>query len=245
INLQDKRIPLLPNIYSALYDYVSVLPVNDSNYQSSADNLLKGMDCNSRNFTFYLEWIFRNLIYLQQYKIEKTYNYVYNRYLNTAECKQKDSLFYSKITADLNRVVNVPIGSNIPSFKMSDSLNHISTIDALKQNADYTFIAFYDAECPHCKETMPKVSGFFATQKFPKTIQKIAFINPYTNNDEWRHFISNSKLENWLNMKPDNGDIKYMMDLHLTGNPSFFLIDKTGKVILKTFDQELLKAVLD
>ncbi|MGC4036929.1 MAG: thioredoxin-like domain-containing protein [Chitinophagaceae bacterium] len=244
INLQDKRIPLLPNIYSTLFDYVSVLPITDSNYRANVDNLLKGMDCNSRNFTFYLEWVFRNLIYLQQYKLEKTYNYVYNRYLNNPACIKKDSVFYSKITADLNRVINIPIGSIIPSFMMSDSTNHSFDINSLKQNSDYTFIAFYDAECPHCKETMPKVSNFFTTLQSSKTVQKIAFVNPYTNNNEWLQFIHMAKLENWMNVKPDKGDLKYMMDLHLTGNPSFFLIDKTGKVILKTFDQQMLNEAL-
>ncbi|UAY53579.1 TlpA family protein disulfide reductase [Ferruginibacter albus] len=244
-NLQDKRLQILPNIYSALNDYMTILPVVDSNYQSNVDVLLKGMDCNTRNYTFYLDWIFKNIIYYQQKKLEKTYNYVYNRYLNSEDCKKADSTLYARITNELNRVVNTPIGSIIPSFKMSDSADNYYTIDSLKLNAPYSFIAFFDPDCPHCQEIMPKVSAFFAAANFKDSIQKIAFLNAPYDSAQWHSFIVKSKLEHWLNVKAYQNDTEYMIDLKLTGNPNFYLIDNTGKILLKSADGEMIKSVIN
>jgi hypothetical protein len=56
IDLNDKRIKLLPNIYSSLFNYVKVLPITNENYKSNVDILLKGQTCKSPNYLYYLKY---------------------------------------------------------------------------------------------------------------------------------------------------------------------------------------------
>ncbi len=61
---------------------------------------------------------------------------------------------------------------------------------------------------------------------------------------DWQKFLIDSKLGNWLNVKPKNGDQSYMINLKMYTNPNFLLIDDKGIVRLKKFDRESITAIL-
>jgi thiol-disulfide isomerase/thioredoxin len=244
IDLQDKRIALLPNAYSFLYEYMSLLPVTNENYQDNVDLLFKGADCNSKNYIFYLDWVFKNLTYYQRYNLSNTYRYVYSMYLDKDICKSRDDKFYNKTTESLKKLNELPIGTVIPDFKMEDSVGKMYDIKSIYSKGDYTFLSFYDPDCSHCQEMMPKVASYFeANKQSSKQVQKIAFINS-KDIAKWQAFIQEYKLTDWLNVKTVKDDMKYMNDLKVFTNPQFFLLDEKGTILLKTFNVDELNAIL-
>jgi hypothetical protein len=94
---------------------------------------------------------------------------------------------------------------------------------------------------------MPVVSASFQNLKnrYPaKKIQLIAVINDADESD-WTQFISEKKLDSWLNLKSQDSKRKYHEDFNAYSNPSYFLINKSGDVILKTFNFNAIEELIN
>ena len=81
--------------------------------------------------------------------------------------------------------------------------------------------------------------------KYPaKNIQLIAVINDIDESN-WTQFISEKKLDSWLNLKSTDSKRKYQEDFNAYSNPSYFLINKSGDVILKTFNIKAIEELIN
>ncbi len=237
IDLDDKRIALLPNIYSSLFDYIKVLPINSTNYNKAVDRLLEGQNCESRNYLFYLEWFFMNMEYLNRYHLYESFMHVFNSYFNKGECILKDQKLYDRMVQKLQNYEKVPIGSTLPDFEMVDRNGKKMKISEVYPKHSYTFIAFYDPDCSHCKIKMPEINKYFSLLDHKMgsiDVQQIAFLN--ANSDyAWEYFINQHHLTHWMHVKSEDPSYQYIRDLDVFANPAFFLIDQNGTILMKNY----------
>jgi len=240
IDLNDKRIKFLPNIYSSLYNYVKLLPVNNENYKASIDNLLRNQNCKSLNYLFYIKWIYMNLEYLSKYNLGDSYHYVFNTYHNSVECMKADEKLYQSAAMKLREIEKLPAGSIIPDLQLTDIKDNDLKLSEIFPQHDYTLLVFFDPECSHCQEKMPEIQKFFTENKFSKDVKVVAFLNVETDK-QWKKFVEDYHIQNWLNVKSKGSDMKYQTDLGVFGNPNFLLLDKQGKVVLKNYNTDEFK----
>jgi thiol-disulfide isomerase/thioredoxin len=235
----DKRIYLLPNIYNLLYSYATVLPVNNENYTQNIDLLLSGIDCKSTTYPVYTKWILSNMNYFESKNLEKTYNYFYKKYIENIKC---DILSPAEKSAEKNKVITsekLPNFSNIPDFTMVDASSKEYQLSNIYTQNELTYVIFFSPTCNHCKETMPIAQNFLGQLKnFYKThsIQVVTVLNDDDELALWSKFITDYKIENWINLKSTDQKKKYQDDFNAHGNPDFFLIDSSGKILLKSFN---------
>ncbi len=240
LDLNDKRIKLLPNIYSSLYNYVKLLPFTDENYKSSVDNLLRNQNCNSPNYIFYLKWVFQNLDYLSKNNLNETYNYVFNTYLNSVDCMKADENFYKTTLAKLQQLEKMPLGSVVKDIAMTDLDGSGISLSSIYPQHDYTFIMFFDPDCIHCQEKMPEIQKFFDENQFTKDYKIVAFLNT-TIDTKWKKFVEDHNMQNWLNVKSKDNSAKYQEELGVFSNPSYLLLNRKGEVVLKNYNTDELK----
>ena len=94
---------------------------------------------------------------------------------------------------------------------------------------------------------MPVVSDSFKNlkNKYPtKNIKLIGVIND-ADESNWELFIREKKLDYWLNLKSPDSKRKYQEDFNAYSNPSYFLINKSGDVILKTFNIKAIEELIN
>jgi hypothetical protein len=60
----------------------------------------------------------------------------------------------------------------------------------------------------------------------------------------WAQFISEKKLEDWLNLKSIDSKRKYQEDFNAFSNPCYFFINKSGIVLLKTFNNKAIEELI-
>lgn len=247
INKTDKRISLIPNIYSLLYTYIKILPVTNENYSQNIDLLLNGIDCRSKTYPVYIKWILANLFFFESKNLEKTYIYFFKKYIDDIKC---DFLTNAKKNTEKNKFVTstkLPNGSTIPDFSMVDRDLIEYKISTVYTQNDFTFIVFFSPSCIHCHETVPKVKTLFDQLIALYPTHKIKVVSVLNDKDEslWTKFIMDNKLEKWLNLKNINADNKYQVDLNAFSNPNFFLVDSAGKIILKSFNSNAISEILN
>lgn len=233
LDLNERRIALLPNSYQFLFKYINILPVDNENYKIGVDRLLKGQNCDSKNYLFYLKWIFKNLEYYSQRGMNDAYKYTFNTYLNDMKCMNKNETFYKSIAAKLSALEAVPIGSVIENTDMQKLDKTLVKLSDVYSKSKYTFVMFYDPDCVHCQEETPGIADYIAgIRNSGADIQSIAYLNT-TDDKKWQNFVQEKGLQNWINVKSEKNDRAYVEKLEISSNPSFLLLDSEGKVLLK------------
>jgi hypothetical protein len=243
----DKRILFLPNTTKLLYKYVTLLPITAENYIENIDNLLKGLDCKSKNYGVFSNYFISNLNFFETNQLEKAYNHLYKNYIDKNPCDIFTAADYSSYSNKYATNIKVPLGSKSPDFELVSKDTIAYKLSYVFPKNDFTFIAFYSPSCIHCQEKMPVVSASFQNLKnrYPaKNIQLIAVIND-ADESNWTQFISEKKLDSWLNLKSPDSKRKYQEDFNAYSNPSYFLINKSGDVILKTFNIKAIEELIN
>ena len=116
--------------------------------------------------------------------------------------------------------------------------------------AKFTFIAFWDPTCGHCKEEMPRVDSFYTKNWKQLGVQVIGVNTNVKELASWKQFITEQHFDaGWvhiyqteaaLNAEVNAGKattIRQLYDVFKT--PTFYLLDKDKKIIAKnlTVDQ--------
>ncbi|WP_411811314.1 TlpA family protein disulfide reductase [Chryseobacterium scophthalmum] len=244
IDLNERRIQILPNSYQFLFKYINILPIDNENYKIGVDRLLKGQNCDSKNYLFYLKWIFKNLEYYSQKGMNDAYKYTFNTYLNDMKCVNKNETFYKSIAAKLSALEAVPIGSTIANTEMQKLDKTIVNLSDIYAKSKYTFVMFYDPECVHCQEETPGIATYIASLKNSGVdIQSVSYLNT-PDDKKWQSFVQEKGLQNWINVKGKNNDRTYVEKLEISSNPNFLLLDSEGKVLLKKYNQQEIAKIL-
>ena len=114
--------------------------------------------------------------------------------------------------------------------------------------AKFTFVAFWDPTCSHCKIEIPKLDSMYKASWINNDVKVIA-VN--INNKEmtaWKTFIQEKHLTQWINAYQTDEDlnkeiqegkpttIRQLYDVFKT--PTFYLLDKDKKIIAKNLSIE-------
>ena len=115
-------------------------------------------------------------------------------------------------------------------------------------NAPFTFIAFWDPVCSHCKVEIPILDSMYKANWKKLNIKVIAVNTNFKEMDAWRKFIKEKDLNEWINGYQTEEDfnkeikegrpttIRQLYDVFKT--PTFYLLDKDKKIIAKNLTIE-------
>ena len=121
-------------------------------------------------------------------------------------------------------------------------------ISLYDQKSPYTFIAFWDPTCSHCKIEIPRLDSFYKTVW--KDLQvKIFSVNiNFKELAAWKIFIKDNHLDDWTHAYQTEADlnkelqaglpttIRQQYDVFKT--PTFYLLDSNKKIIAKNLSLE-------
>ena len=240
IKFSNKNIAIMPNSYIFLNEYFN----NSDNYFNSLDAIFKDLNCTDANFKFYLNWILKNLQYRNS-SAEDTqdkYQYILKNYLNTTECKKMFASDIEKIKFQLKENEVLPLDKPLPDFKVKDTAGKIFDFNSyLATHKNITILIFYDPNCEHCIENVPKevkiIDELESTYKVKLNKIAILYVGALS---QWQQFITNSHLENWVNLTSGSDKDSIPNIIPISGTPTFFILDKNGNVIVKNLNQKLL-----
>lgn len=140
------------------------------------------------------------------------------------------------------------IGNPAPPLNLNTMDNKAFSL--YESPAKYTFIAFWDPTCGHCKEEMPRVDSFYTKNWKQLGVQVIGVNTNVKELASWKQFIKEEHFDaGWihvyqteaaLNAEVNAGKattIRQLYDVFKT--PTFYLLDKDKKIIAKnlTVDQ--------
>ncbi len=110
-------------------------------------------------------------------------------------------------------------------------------------NADFLILYFYNHDCHHCQETIPKAHELYKVYK-DKGVQMVA-IDINNNKDQMMSFIEKHNLRDWVNCVDPTYKSKFWLYYNTSFVPAIYIIDKDKKIIAKDIDSETIKKFLE
>ena len=138
------------------------------------------------------------------------------------------------------------LGLAAPALVLNDLQNNKISLYNIK--APYTFVAFWDPTCSHCKVEIPRLDSFYKAIWKNLNVTILSVNINFKEVTAWKSFIKDNKLEAWthgyqseddLNKEIAEGKpttIRQLYDVFKT--PTFYLLDSNKKIIAKNLSIE-------
>jgi thiol-disulfide isomerase/thioredoxin len=135
------------------------------------------------------------------------------------------------------------IGEKAADLDMLNTENKATSLYSV--NADYTVIIFWDPNCGHCKEEVPRLDSIYRASWKKHNLKIFAVLTPDGKQNvkpEWLIFIKEHNLEEWTHVyktrEMEDADyealrpgFRQLYDINMT--PTIYLLDKEKRIIGK------------
>lgn len=157
--------------------------------------------------------------------------------LNTASKKTVFERGYSLIANQ--------IGLPAPQLQLAKKEGGRFVLDDVR--ASFTFISFWDPNCGHCKETVPRVDSIYNASWKNFGVTLVGVNTDEAAMAEWNSFIKDKSLTNWVHVyqpkQEKEADFKqgipnYRQLYDIRSTPTFYLLDKDKRIIAKQLSLE-------
>lgn len=137
------------------------------------------------------------------------------------------------------------IGLPAPQLQLAKKEGGRFVLDDVR--ASFTFISFWDPNCGHCKETVPRVDSIYNTSWKNFGVTLVGVNTDEAAMAEWNSFIKDKSLTNWVHVyqpkQEKEADFKqgipnYRQLYDIRSTPTFYLLDKDKRIIAKQLSLE-------
>jgi thiol-disulfide isomerase/thioredoxin len=179
---------------------------------------------------------------------DKVFLHIFQNFFSKGDTTLLNEESKKAITERAYSIMANLIGNAAPPLDLNTMDNKAFSL--YNSPAKFTFIAFWDPTCGHCKEEMPRVDSFYTKNWKQLGVQVIGVNTNVKELASWKQFITEQHFDaGWvhiyqteaaLNAEVNAGKattIRQLYDVFKT--PTFYLLDKDKKIIAKnlTVDQ--------
>ncbi len=181
---------------------------------------------------------------------EKVFLFLFDKYYSKGDTawlneKQKKFIFDRAYSLMANQ-----LGEQGADMQMRDTSGKAVSLYSIK--APYTFLTFWDPNCGHCKETVPRIDSIYQARWKALGVKIVGVNVDEGANDAWKKFIVEHKL-NWINIyqpasvrdedaKKGVANFRQLYDVYKT--PTLYLLDAQKHIIGKMLSIEQFDDVL-
>ncbi len=199
---------------------------------ASAEYILKKVEGDSILYQYTLAWMLNRYAKREIMGMDKVYVYLAEEYYMKGKAPwiSKDQL--KKIVHDALALKPLLIGNKAPDFVGQDPEGKIISMYSI--DAPYLIVAFWDADCGHCRKEIPKLYKGWKEKLKDKGVKVLAVSLELTDN-HWRKFIAEKSLsdEAWINTIDLDGLDDYRSKYDIKATPTIYILDKDKKIIGK------------
>jgi len=137
------------------------------------------------------------------------------------------------------------LGKPAPVLNLTDTTG--KTVSLYNLKSEFTVVAFWDTNCGHCKDEMPRLDSFYQN-KWKALGVAVYGVNIYENEvPAWKKFIVEKKLSGWTHAYQTKaakdaeeraGVPNYRQLYDIFKTPTLYLLDKEKRIIAKQLSLE-------
>lgn len=137
------------------------------------------------------------------------------------------------------------LGNPAPLLNLTDTTGKAVPLHSIQAN--FTVVAFWDPNCGHCKDEMPRLDSFYQHQ-WKQIGVAVYGVNIYENElPAWKRFIQEKNLSGWIHAYQTKaakeaeeraGKPNYRQLYDIFKTPTLYLLDKDKRIIAKQLSLE-------
>lgn len=182
---------------------------------------------------------------------EKVFLFLFNNFYSKGDTtwlseKQRKYIFDRAYSLMANQ-----LGEPAPELNMLDTTGKAVSLYSIK--APFTFISFWDPNCSHCKETMPRVDFLYKAKWKDLGVKMIGVNVDDAANDAWKKYVNEHEMKGWLHIyepkkvrdeQAKNGQANFRQLYDVFKTPTLYLLDADKRIIGKMLSIEQFDDVL-
>lgn len=182
---------------------------------------------------------------------DKVFIFLFNNYYSKGDtswltAKQKEFIFNRAYSMMANQ-----IGEPAAVLDLVDTAGKPMPMYALK--APFTFVIFWDPNCGHCKEMVPRIDSIYNAKWKAKGVKIYAVNIDEKVNDAWRKYIKDNHLNGWYHTYQTKaqreadaaaGRANYRQLYDVFQTPTMYLLDDQKRIIGKKLSIEQFDEVM-
>ena len=177
---------------------------------------------------------------------DKVFLHIYQNFFAKGDTTLLNEASKKSITERAYSMMANQLGLAAPPLVIND-IND-KKISLYDMASPYTFVAFWDPTCSHCKEEIPRVDSFYKAIWSKLNVKVLSVNINFKELASWKTFIKENKLAGWIHAYQTEADlnkeiqqgkpttIRQLYDVFKT--PTFYLLDANKKIIAKNLSIE-------
>ena len=242
------RTPFFPTKLQRYYR--EVMPQEPDSIIKDADYKLLLARSSPEMYKYLLNWLtdeYMNPKYMGQ---DAVFVHLFDKYHSKGLSPWLNEKQNEAITRRAYMLMANLVGEKAANLELLDTANKVSSLYDV--NADYTVVVFWDPNCGHCKEEVPRVDSFYRAIWKAKNIKVYAVMTEFDESG-WKTFINTHQLADWYHvhhtlemMKADTEGQKpsFKQLYDITQTPTLYLLDKEKRIVGKKLTLQQLNDLL-
>jgi thiol-disulfide isomerase/thioredoxin len=230
--------------------YRDLMPQAPDSIIKDADYKLLLARSSPEMYKYLLNWLTDEYINPKYMGQDAIFVHLFNKYHSKGVSSWLNENQMDAITKRAYMLMSNLVGEPAANLELLDTANNVAPLYNIK--AAYTIVAFWDPNCGHCKEEIPRLDSFYRAIWKQKNIKVYAVMTEY-DTDAWKAFINKHQLAEWthvhhtLKMVKEDAEaqrpsFKQLYDI--TQTPTLYLLDKDKRILAKKLTLEQLNDFL-
>ncbi|MEI7499374.1 MAG: redoxin domain-containing protein [Bacteroidota bacterium] len=243
VDFSDSRLLRTPVFYNKLkkyFDYV-VLQIPDS-IKREVDAMVEKARPDKEMFKY--------IIWFTTYRYETSdimgfdeiFVYIIDKYYVTGQASWVDKTTNETIIKKANKIRGLLIGRTAPDMIMQDTSFNLVSLHNIK--AKYLMILFWDPDCSHCEQDMPKIKATYDTYKKKYGLEIFAVCSD-TSMVKMKKKIKKNNMT-WINV---NGPRTLTGDFHdsydIISTPVIYILNERKEIIAKQLPPDKIGELIE
>jgi len=244
ITFMDDRIIRTPFFLKKLERYYREV------ISPSADSIIKDIDYKlllarsaPEMYKFLLNWFTDEYINPKYMGQDAVFVHLFEKYHSKGLSKWLNEKQMEAISRRAYMLMSNLIGEKGADLEMLDTDDKPASLYNL--NTEYTVICFWDPNCGHCKEEVPRLDSLYRASWKNHDVKIFAVLTPEGKENvkpEWITFIKSHNLADWTNVymtkEMEAADLaaqkpSFRQLYDVTTTPTIYLLDKDKRIIAK------------
>ena len=252
VSFMDARIIRTPFFLPKLEKYYReiIIQAPDSIIQDLDYRILYARSC-PEMYKFLLNWFTDEYINPKYMGQDAIFVHLFEKYHSKGLTSWLNEKQMETISRRAYMQMSNLIGVKASNLEMIDSTGKPTSLYDL--NAEYTLLVFWDPNCGHCKEELPRIDSIYRATWKKNGLKIYAVLSENENRAAWTKYIAEHNLGDWTHVYETKEMEKSIADAQRPGfkqlydviqTPTLVLLDKEKRIIGKKLGWSQLNDLL-
>jgi thiol-disulfide isomerase/thioredoxin len=243
VDFTDDRTLRTPVFHPKLVKYFDkVLPQSPDTIISESDFLIEKARINPEMFKYLVWFVTRQYENSEIMGFDKIFVHVVNTYYVSGQATWVNETVKKEIIKRSAKMESLLIGKRPPNMVMQDT--SMQLVSMYNINAKTLIILFWDPECGHCQQEIPKLKAFYDSCKAKYGLEIFAVCSD-TSMVKMKSYIKAKKMT-WINVDgPRTITGEYHGQYDITTTPVIYILNEKKEIIAKRLSADQIGKFLE